>query len=213
MSLLTDNVDAPELPITGIKFALKHTMQNSLVYVFTDAAAKDHADQTQVLPIIQKKQVKVNFIITGDVAANKADPAYIVYENLARASEGQVFVMKRDIIKNVLMAITSSLDPNYATLASINSDKAGSTTKAVKVDQGFSSLQVSMSGTNSKLSVKDKNNNQVVTKEGFNSDNIKFMTFDVADSLYTIEASAESAYSIRVGGKNFSFRIINKNCL
>ena len=185
--------------MTGLKFALAHAIKNSLVYVFTDATAKDHKLKSEVLTTVQKKQAKVSFMITGDIV-QKSDPAYQAYEEIASASEGQVFIMSRDIIKNVLMAITTVLDSKYETLASINSDKAGSTTKKVSVDAGFSTLSVSLSGTNSKLAIKDKMNADVPVKNSFSSNNIKFVTFDVADSAYTIEASADSAYSIRVGG-------------
>lgn len=185
--------------MTGLKYALNRAMRNSLVYVFTDATAKDYNLKSEILTTVQKKQAKVSFMITGDIA-KKSDPAYQAYEEIASASEGQVFVMSRDIIKNVLMAITTVLDSKYETLASINSDKAGSTTKKVSVDGGFSSLSVSLSGTNSKLNIKDKMNADVAVKNSFSSNNIKFVTFDVTDSAYTIEASADSAYSIRVGG-------------
>jgi hemicentin len=199
ISSLTGNLDWPEPSITGLKYALEHAMKNSLVYVLTDATAKDYNLKSEVLKVVQKKQVKVSFIITGD-AGTKTDPGYQVFVDIASASEGQVFVMSRDIIKSVLKAITQALDPKFEPLASINSDKAGSMTKRVSVDRGFSSLSVSLSGTNSKLTVKDGNNVDVKSKDSFSSDNIKFLTFDVIDSAYTIEASADSAYSIRVGG-------------
>ena len=48
----------------------------------------------------------------------------------------------------------------------------------------------------------------MASNETFSSGNIQIITFDVTDNKYLIEASAESAFSIRVGGLsslNFEF--------
>lgn len=194
------NYDYPELPITGLKFALEHAAKNSLAYVFTDALAKDYELFKEVLPTIQKKQVKVNFMLSGDTAAQKTDVKYQVYDDIAIASEGQVFDLSRDIIKDVMLAITQGLDSKFESVESLNFKTAGSTTKPLKVDQSFSSVSVSLAGKNSKLTVKNDKNEDVKSRASFSSANIKFMTFDVTNSSYTIIASAESAFSIRVGG-------------
>lgn len=183
-----------------MKRALEFALPNSLAFVFTDAPAKDYALYDTILPIIQKKQVKVSFLATGEFKNDPNDPMQVVFHKIALASEGQVFEMSRDIVKSVLLSITQGLDNKFESLSSINSDKAGSTTAAIKVDQGFSALSVSMAGKNSKLSVKDRNNVEVKSSSELISPNIKFVTFNVADSSYTIKASADSAYSIRVGG-------------
>jgi hypothetical protein len=39
-----------------------------------------------------------------------------------------------------------------------------------------------------------------VGEESFSSENIRIVTFNVTDGRYTIEASADSAFSVRIGG-------------
>jgi hypothetical protein len=99
----------------------------------------------------------------------------------------------------VLLLISQSLDTKFEAIASIDSKTAGKTSAPVKVDSTFKKISVSLSGSNSELTVKDKNN-QIVVGKGLSSGNIKFITFDVVDTEYTIIASSSSAYSIRVGG-------------
>jgi hypothetical protein len=108
--------------------------------------------------------------------------------------------MSRDSIGSFMSKLRKTLDLKFETLKSFDYENAGTNTETVKVDETFSKLNVIVSGKNSKLSVRDRNNVEVVTSDDFSLDNVKFMTFDVTDSSYTIEASAESAYSVKIGG-------------
>lgn len=54
--------DCPESTLGGIAAALKHALPKSYVYVFTDAIAKDHAKDQQVLSLINKKQATVKIL-------------------------------------------------------------------------------------------------------------------------------------------------------
>lgn len=183
----------------GIKAALDHALPNSLAFVFTDASAKDHTYYDTVAKLAQEKQVKVSFLITGK--CNSYDRMmFEVYEKLARITDGQIFEMKRDSVKNVLNMMTKSLDTKYESLKSVDFGAAGKSMTDISVDKSFKELSVTVSGTNAELSINDKNNTKVEAKSTFSTENIKIMTFAVVDSSYNIEASASSAYSIRVGG-------------
>lgn len=177
---------------------------NSIAFLFTDAGAKDYHLYSTVLAIIQKKQVKVNFMITDlKIGRNSYDntlPTVEVYDEIAKASEGQVFKMARGIVKQVLLSIKQSLEPKYETLLSVNSDKAGTTRSTVKVDASFSQVSVTYTGTQAQLLVTNSKNEKVQSVSSFSSDNIQFITFDVSGSDYTIHATASSASTLRVGG-------------
>lgn len=192
--------DCPELALKGLKNALENALPNSLAYVFSDASAKDYGIYDDVIHIIQKKQIKVSFLLTGVCGDGKSANGYTVYEKISRASEGQVFDMQRDNVKDVLLTISDAMESKFEPLKSLDFDTPGSSTTTVNIDQSFTQLSVSMSGLNSKLSVKDHNDTEIKCIKSFSSANIKFMTFDVADTSYKIEASADSAYSLRIGG-------------
>lgn len=183
-----------------MKHALAYAAPNSIAYLFTDAGAKDYNLFSTVLPIIQKKQVTVNFMTTNISLSGNPLPTIEVYDKIARASEGQVFKMSNDIIKKVLLSITQALEPKFEQILSLNAKAAVTTKTTVKVDVSFTQVSVTLAGKNSKLSVKNSKNESITSLKSFSSDNIKFETFEVADSEYNIEAFADSEYTIRVGG-------------
>jgi hypothetical protein len=194
--------DCPELALKGIQNALEHALSNSIAFVFTDASAKDFELFDTILPVIQEKQVTINFIITEGCSDDPTEPGFEVYQKIADASEGQLFRLSKDGVKEILLALTKTLEPDYVTLASISFDKAGESDTPIAVDSTFSELSVSLSGDDSSLSIRDDADEEVETRPGFTSKNAKFLSFSVSKPKYRILAKAGSAYSIRVGGKS-----------
>jgi hemicentin len=186
--------------IAGLKNAAELALPNSLAYLFSDASAKDYQLYDTVLPIILQKQIKVNFLVTG--TCSKPKDQNDVYHKIAFASQGQVFNITHNNVNDILRNLSHSFEPNFQTLASFEFDKGDEKEIPINVDASFSELTVSVSGINSKVSIKNHNNESVATRDGFTSDNVKFVTFPVNDSKYHLIASADSAFSIRVGGES-----------
>lgn len=118
--------DCPESSLGGLSLALKNALPKSYVYVFTDAIAKDFAMDDQIIELIQKKQatvlnkyinrilklmkikfykyipniIQITFLLTG-FCKSKDSPGYEVYERIAAASNGQVFNLQKNHIKDV----------------------------------------------------------------------------------------------------------------
>lgn len=199
--------------LEGLQNAVEKALPNSIAYVFTDASAKDFYKFDDVISNIQKKQVVVNFLLTGACEDGKTGPGYQVYENISRISNGQAFDMRRDGIKELILKSIDSLDPKFESLKSFDFDTAGESETPLDVDNTFKSLTVSVSGLDSTLLVTHSNGSIVKSDSEVKSDNVKFLTFTPTGKRYNIEASAKSAYSVRIGGISdlkFEFGFSNK---
>lgn len=191
--------DCPEMAISGLKIALDLGLPNSLAYVFSDATAKDFRYFNEALDLLQKKQITVNFLLTGDCNNPKSNE-YQVYHHLSRASNGQVYDMSKSNVKDVLLAIRHTVNHNYASLKSVDSETAGLSQTKLNVDKSISELSVSVSGKNPTLTIKDPRNETVKTVDELALKNLKLVKIkDPLGGEWNVEASADSSHSIRLG--------------
>lgn len=190
--------DCPELALNGLRIALQFALPNSLAYVFSDATAKDHGFYEDVVELIQRKQVSVNFLLTGDCNAQNSI-GYQVYHKLSRVSNGQVYDMQKNNVKDVLIAIRHSVSHNYAALKSLDIESSGTSQTNLNVDKSISELNVRISGKNPILSIKDPSNETVRSGEELSLENLKLVNIkDPKDGIWRIESGAESAHSVRL---------------
>lgn len=191
--------DCPEMSLTGLRIALDLALPNSLAYVFSDATAKDYKYYEQVLELIQKKQITVNFLLTGD-CQNPDSNEYRVYHHLSSASNGQVYDMGKSNVKDVLLAIRHTVNHNYASLKSLDSQTAGLTNTKLNVDKTISELSVSLTGRNPSLTIKDPRNETVKGEEDLSLSNLRLVRIkDPLGGLWNVEARADSSHSVRLG--------------
>jgi hypothetical protein len=185
--------------VSGLRIALQFALPNSLAFVFSDATAKDLGYQEEVLRLIQKKQVSVNFLLTGD-CQDPNGPGYKFYHKMSRVSNGQVYDMNKNNVKDVLLAIRHAVNYNYAPLKSVDAESAGSTNTKLNIDKTISELSVSLSGKNPKLTIKDPRNETIRTGDELTLQNLKLVKIkDPVDGLWNVEATADSSHSVRLG--------------
>jgi hypothetical protein len=82
--------DCPELAMHGLLEAVNAADEQSTLFLFTDASAKDSGLFGNVDAVATKKKITVNFALFG--SCSPIDPAYI---NTASATGGQVFLFNR----------------------------------------------------------------------------------------------------------------------
>lgn len=185
--------------MSGLKLALEFALPSSLAYVFSDATAKDLRFFSEVLGLIQKKQVTVNFLLTGN-CDDPTGPGYQVYQKLSRASNGQVYDMNKSNVKDVLLAIRHTVNYNYAALKSVDTESAGTTNTKLTIDKSISELSVSLSGKNPQLTIRDPHNETIRSGDELSLTNLRLVKIkDPVDGLWKVEAGAESSHSIRLG--------------
>ncbi|XP_075981849.1 hemicentin-1-like isoform X2 [Anticarsia gemmatalis] len=93
--------ECPELAMLGIRAALQDSLPQSMLYVFTDAAAKDYEDYEEIKSLAQRNQCQVTFLLTGDCGSRDSEN-YQVYYKLAEATSGDVFHLLKTDIHDIL---------------------------------------------------------------------------------------------------------------
>ena len=123
--------DCPELGMTGLYQALLRSVQDSVIYFFSDADAKDLKLAPVVLILAKQHRVKINFILSGQCSyRRKRRETHLgsqnLYRSLAAATGGQVLRIKKNKV-SVLVDIIGSKSPggDSANLAEV---KTSSTT-------------------------------------------------------------------------------------
>lgn len=111
--------DCPELGMTGLYRTLLQSVQDSVIYYFSDADAKDLNFASVVLILAKQKRVKLNFILSGKCSYKrkrrsvrmsrdiKQLGSQDLYQSLAAATGGQVLMTKKEEVSVVVDIIGS----------------------------------------------------------------------------------------------------------
>ncbi|CAB3251142.1 unnamed protein product [Arctia plantaginis] len=202
--------DCPEKSLTGIQLALNVSRPRSFLYVFTDATAGDHRTVAKVLDEIQNKQSQVVFILTGH--CNDLDkPSYKVYQQIAAASSGQIFNLKKASVHKMLEFVKSSIKGRTVNLASTTSPAGYNFTQEIPVDSTLGEVTVSVSGANPRITVVDPKGEQlkgppklITTLDLSEIMVVKVMQPEMGNYLITVGSSED--YSVKVVGlSNLTF--------
>ena len=111
--------DCPELGMTGLYRTLLQSVQDSVIYYFSDADAKDLNLASVVLILAKQKRVKLNFILSGKCSYKrkrrsvrlsrdiKQLGSQDLYQSLAAATGGQLLMTKKEEVSVVVDIIGS----------------------------------------------------------------------------------------------------------
>lgn len=105
---------------------------------------------------------------------------------------------------DVLVATSVSLENDFVSLRSFESETPGTKTVNIIIDASVTKVSVTLTGSKAKIVIRDAEGKPITSArdltENFSSENIQIVTFDATSSEFDIEASAESDYYLRVGG-------------
>ncbi|CAO1403247.1 unnamed protein product [Diamesa tonsa] len=195
---LIGNKDCPEMAIGGLKEGIKLALKNSIAFVISDATAKDFSEYRSVYNSMQKKQISATFLLTGDCGERDSE-GYKVYGKLARYTNGEVFDMKSDGIKEVILAIRTQLDDEFTLLKYLIKDAAGTSIEDFWVDSSISQIQISISGSDPSMVIRNPLG-EIVTGKETSMENINIVKIlNPMPGKWTLEAKSSSIHSIRFG--------------
>ncbi|XP_045484637.1 hemicentin-1 [Pieris rapae] len=195
--------DCPEMSLTGINLGIEESRPYSLFYVFTDATAKDTHLYDEVQRNALRKFIQVTFLLTGD--CNERDsPNYKVYKELAKATGGEVFNIRKDEVKKIMDFIINTIKYKSVKLYNRNfpAHVDEKITKEIpfSVDTKVQSLMLSLVGKNPHIVVKDSKGNEVKTETIMESKETYIIKIDPAvagDFTAAIESYGESNLDIK----------------
>lgn len=208
----SNNPDCPELALGGLKNGLEKALPNSIVFLFTDAPAKDLHLYDDVVALIQKKQITVNFLLSGDCGLENTE-GYQIFYKLSRLSGGQAYRMSASNVKDVLLSIKDNINSNYVVLKTFDFSSSASRTINFDVDMSLTQFKVTVVGTNPTITIRDPLNNIVNPDQDLMLNSIKAsIVKSPKQGSWKLEVYASSAYTVVISGLsdlkfNFGFSI------
>lgn len=140
--------DEPELAMIGILEATHASGFRSIMYVFTDASAKDHWLQSHVIALCLTKKISVFFFITrfgsADFLLSETAAWTELYEEIAAKTGGQILSIPKEDVSSATAIMEATTVQGLVTLVSISN--TSSSVIEVDVDSSVSSLLVQVLG-------------------------------------------------------------------
>ncbi|CAH2979360.1 unnamed protein product [Chilo suppressalis] len=187
------------MAMTGIELALSSSKPGSLLYVFTDASAKD----SHKLDVVQAKAIKDNsqivFLLTGKCSSDDSDPNYQAYYKLAEATSGQVFHMDKQDVKEILKYIVEQIESPKTLVTSKKFPPGTNHSLTFPVDPDMPTLIISESGKSPTLDVTSPDGSKADTKKIVDlSDVLTVRIDDTVPGNYTAVVGSKSETSVVV---------------
>nr|XP_022322237.1 hemicentin-1-like isoform X1 [Crassostrea virginica] len=196
--------DCPEMSVRAIKEALDVSLPNSYIYVFTDALSKDFYLGEEVLALIQQKQSQVVFVLTGDCGKPQS-PGYKVYERIASTSSGQVFLLKKKQVNQVLDFVRLTVQARKVNLMSVDLNQGNSQFIQIPIDSKLQEFTVSLSGASPELRLYNPNGAEVLVNNGLREllsiKSVKVINVrDPKPGAWRLRVDSSSAHTLRITG-------------
>ena len=131
--------DCPELSQSGLLKAIGASNNDSKLFLYTDASAKDAGLAGNVAAAASSKNITVNYIVSG--SCSPVDP---VYFQVAQETGGQVFFVPGSETESVFNLIEPSLSGDLQLISIINDSIVSGETKQINTPVDSSITQLSL---------------------------------------------------------------------
>jgi hypothetical protein len=195
--------DCPELAMHGLLEAVNTGDDDSTLYLFTDASAKDSSMYPSVDALASSKDIQVNFISFG--SCSPIDPGF---KAVAAATGGQVFVLNRSTeTGSIFPLVSSQVGPPQVVIA--HADGTLSSTRDIQfpVDSTVTLLSVATTAdTVGSITLKRPDGSVVsgsdsgVTLTGLSTGAIYLIT-SPPSGTWDLQIQGSGSYSADVRGK------------
>ncbi|KAK6167247.1 hypothetical protein SNE40_021325 [Patella caerulea] len=195
--------DCPEMSVGAIKKALEVSLPNSFVYVFTDARSKDYYLTEDVLTLVQQKQSQVVFVLTGD-CGNHTHKGFQAYKDIASTSSGQVFLLEKSKVNEVLEFVRQAVNARKVNLMSVDQDTGRTQIFDIPIDTKLQEVTFSVSGTQPRITLINPKGKRLEERNLNVFLNItNALIYNVKDPIpggWQLEISSRGPHTIRVTG-------------
>ncbi|XP_076081650.1 uncharacterized protein LOC143052490 isoform X2 [Mytilus galloprovincialis] len=158
-----DNGDCPEYASAGILAAIALMRDNSLLYVFTDANAKDADRQQEVIDAVRAKNIVVMPFLTGQCSRRKRSASgrpdryaseLSFFQQIAEATGGNVHETDKENIGKVLKTVIGETFPSTEIIIDSFDWSASETIdKNITIDSTITVLKISVTGSSAETDV------------------------------------------------------------
>ncbi|CAB3251608.1 unnamed protein product [Arctia plantaginis] len=155
----------------------------------------------EVKNMAQKKQIQVTFMLTGD-CGSRENRRYKVYNQLARATNGEVFNLMKSDILDILEYVKENTKSRSDIIASKIFPPGYGNKIEYAVDSKMNDLIISVTGLTPKIEVTDSEGNKVDIKHIVNKDEIAIMkATDLKPGVYVADVGSTSETYVKVMAK------------
>ncbi|XP_049878486.1 hemicentin-2-like [Pectinophora gossypiella] len=200
--------DCEEMALTGLKLALENSRDGSIVYLFTDADAKDLDKAETVKKLAKEKQCRLFFMMTGNCNYGVNAPGHRVFFDLAEATQGQVFTLTKKEVGQALHHAVESVRPSdiiassaFGAAGVVSDIVPASNTINFNVAENVKEVLISVSGVGISVDVTDSAGGKPKTEETAKTSGSTIVkVLDVKPGKYTATVFSAGETSVVITG-------------
>ncbi|CAC5388513.1 unnamed protein product [Mytilus coruscus] len=151
------NPDCPEFAAAGMLGAIELMRDDSPLYVFTDADAKDDDRMQEVIDAAKAKNISITSLLTGQCARRKrsalgrherSTSSLSFFQQIAEATGGSVYETDKENIGNVLDTVIGETFPSSEIIIdSFDWSSAETDDQNITIDSTITVLKISVTGS------------------------------------------------------------------
>ncbi|CAC5404391.1 unnamed protein product [Mytilus coruscus] len=154
--------DCPEYAVSGLKKGIELCRENSILFAYTDAPAKDESDRQAVIDASNAKNIELRIFLQDDMCGKrkkretelKNETGSDVYYEIAEATGGKVYQISTSEIADVMKDITKELLPSATAVIKVfNLDTTADHFVNFSVDNMITNIKVTIIGAASTAEV------------------------------------------------------------